>query len=426
MPIHRALGHAAPFANFKADSMTNVTASILSKLDASLLHLPNHPLRLVKERIFQFFAASRTDISSPSPLPSKFVCIDRLDPIVTVKKNFDELGFPADHVGRSQHDSYFFNRHLMLRTHMTANEREVLQAGHRAFLLAGDVYRRDEIDRTHYPVFHQVEGVRVFDEATIYDELQPVDQNPLFPDESVPKLIKSLVEQESQPAHASIYQEASARVLGDLVGRTSELLRHLFGANIPIRWQACYFPFTQPSLEAEVYFRGDWLEVLGCGILQHEFLRESLPTSSPTGLNMAWAFGLGLERIAMILYDIPDIRLFWSQDPRFLQQFKADTEVRPFQPFSKYPHMNRDMSFWLPVEGFDANGLYEIVREIAGDLVETVKLVDIFEEATTGRQSQCYRITYRSMERSLTDEEVNKLQERIRGEATQRLGVKLR
>lgn len=114
-----------------------------------------------------------------------------------------------------------------------------------------------------------------------------------------------------------------------------------------------------------------------------------------------WAFGLGLERIAMVLYNIPDIRLFWSEDTRFLSQFKAG-QITQFKPYSKYPPCYKDMSFWLPPKtvtveaGSDAGGKIEegtkgnggrkefhendyceIVREVAGDLVETVTLVSI-------------------------------------------------
>lgn len=79
-----------------------------------------------------------------------------------------------------------------------------------------------------------------------------------------------------------------------------------------------YFPFTHPSWELEVHFNGDWLEVLGCGITRHDILKSAGAPGT-----IGWAFGLGLERLAMLLYDIPDIRLFWSKDTGFLSQFKG-------------------------------------------------------------------------------------------------------
>ena len=96
-----------------------------------------------------------------------------------------------------------------------------------------------------------------------------------------------------------------------------------------------------------------------------------------------WAFGLGLERLAMVLFSIPDIRLFWSPDPRFLSQF-AEGQISSFQPYSKYPPCYRDMSFWIPEispvslstegpGGWHENDYCEIVRDVAGDLIETVE-----------------------------------------------------
>ena len=91
--------------------------------------------------------------------------------------------------------------------------------------------------------------------------------------------------------------------------------------------------------------------------------------------SIGWAFGLGLERIAMILYSIPDIRLFWSQDQRFLSQFQPG-KISKFEPYSKYPPCHKDVSFWLP-EGstLHENDMCDVVRDSAGDLVEDVKMV---------------------------------------------------
>ena len=90
--------------------------------------------------------------------------------------------------------------------------------------------------------------------------------------------------------------------------------------------------------------------------------------------SIGWAFGLGLERIAMILFGIPDIRLFWSKDPRFLEQFAPGT-ISAFKPFSKHPPCYKDVSFWLPSEKFHENDFCDLVRDTAGDSVEDVKLV---------------------------------------------------
>lgn len=148
---------------------------------------------------------------------------------------------------------------------------------------------------------------------------------------------------------------------------------------------------------------------------------------------MGWAFGLGLERLAMILFKIPDIRLFWTEDPRFHSQFTSGSMDVTFQPYSKYPPCLKDMSFWILSERkneeqkeFHVNDLMEIVRDVAGDIVEKVWLVDEFVHPKTSLSSHCYRISYRSMDRSLTNEEIDELQFKVRERTEKELAVELR
>jgi phenylalanyl-tRNA synthetase alpha chain len=163
-------------------------------------------------------------------------------------------------------------------------------------------------------------------------------------------------------------------------------------------------------------------------------MQQSILEDSGNAGKKAWAFGLGLERLAMVLFDIPDIRLFWSDDPRFSNQFKAQmfraggVGMKKFKSYSKYPPCLKDVSFWLPekVTNFTENNLCELVRGVAGNLVEEVKLIDEFHNSKTGKTSNCFRIVYRSMERSLTDEEVNELQDSVRTKMVEELGVTLR
>ena len=108
----------------------------------------------------------------------------------------------------------------------------------------------------------------------------------------------------------------------------------------------------------------------------------------------------------------------------FTKQFEAG-KISTFKPYSKYPPCFKDISFWLP-DGFEPNDFFEIGREVCGELVEKMELVDEFTNPKKGKTSHCYRITYRSMERSLTDEEVNKLQETMREKAESVLKVELR
>lgn len=390
------------------DDFTNVTPRILAKVGRNLHNQSHHPLWLIKERIKAHFYSSYIGRWG-NPL---FSVHDNLSPVVTVEQNFDSLLIPPGHPSRKQGDNYYLNRKMMLRGHTSAHQRELVSSGLDAFLLAGDVYRRDEIDASHYPVFHQMEGVRVFSNHELFSKVQNGEELSLF--ESGGRRTP-----QKQETHSL---EAVKLLEFDLKHTLTRLVTHLFGEELEIRWVDCYFPFTHPSFEMEVRFQGDWMEVLGCGVMEQELLN-----SAGAGNKAGWAFGLGLERLAMVLYSIPDIRLFWSQDERFLKQFRVQDIQQPvcFQPLSKYPPLHNDISFWLPAnsESFTENDFYELVRSVGGDLVEKVSLVDEFTHPKTGRRSQCYRIIYRHMERTLTQQEVRIVHQQIERSAETELGV---
>ena len=168
-----------------------------------------------------------------------------------------------------------------------------------------------------------------------------------------------------------------------------------------MRWVECTFPFTDPSIELEIFFNNNWLEVLGCGVLKDGVVEKSGKNSEKL---KGWAFGIGLERLAMKLFSINDIRLFWSKEKRFLSQF-SDDKIATFKAYSKYPNCYKDISFYVDNE-FNENDLFEMIRNIAGDLVEEVKCVDTFENKKINKISKCFRILYRSMDKNLTNSEV--------------------
>ncbi|CAJ1964554.1 unnamed protein product [Cylindrotheca closterium] len=354
-------------------------------LTPKLYQQPPHPLCTIKEKIETFFPG--------------FDYVDSKDPIVKSTANFDSLLIPPDHVSRSKSDTYYVDHpDVCLRTHTSAHQLELLKQGHKEFLCTGDVYRRDDIDKSHYPIFHQMEGVKVFDllpEGTMSDPEQNVEL-----------------------------------VMEDLKKTLEGLAQHLFGP-VECRWVEEYFPFTHPSLELEIWYQDDWMEVLGCGVMQPKILQDA---GYDTTKHQAWAFGLGLERLAMVLFEIPDIRLFWSQDERFWNQFQPG-EITKFQPYSKYPPCFKDVSFWVDdaaagdheaAKNFHVNELNDLLRQVGGDLIEAVELVDQFTHPKTNRESHCYRITYRSMDRSLTNQEIDALQEQVRDKISNQLNVELR
>ncbi len=340
---------------------SNITPGIQSKIGKNLHNKENHPIEIIKRKIYNFFGED-------------FKKFEDLNPIVKIEDNFDKLLIPKDHPARSVSDTYYYDENHVLRTHTSAHQNEILLAGHKKFLATGDVYRKDDIDASHYPVFHQMEGVCIMEEG----------QN------AVDELKKTL----------------------------SGLIEVLF-PGCEYRFNEDYFPFTHPSFEVEVMFQGRWMEVLGCGVVQPKIM-ENCGLADKT----AWAFGLGLERLAMVLFKIPDIRYFWSDDERFINQFQSG-DIIEFKPYSSYPPITRDMAFWTDVN-FAHNNFCEIVRETGGDLVENVSIVDEFVHPKTGKTSKCYRMVYRSNDRTLTSEEINEIQDTVKSISIDKLKVEIR
>lgn len=400
--------------SYPKDHMSNVTPKILSHLDRHLHLQKQHPLNLIKQRIVNYmYERYKQNRGMPT-----FSVHEQIPPVVTLDQNFDSLLVPKDHVSRTKSDSYYVNSSHMLRAHTSAHQSDLIKMGLDNFLVVGDVYRRDEIDSTHYPVFHQMEGVRLLGGK----EICKMSQNP-------ENDIMMFENSERNTFKQGVHTYDAAKILEvDLKNCLSGLAQHLFGEKIEYRWVDCYFPFTHPSWELEVFYKGDWLEVLGCGVMEQEILVKAGVEDK-----VGWAFGLGLERLAMVLYSIPDIRLFWSRDTGFLSQFSEagpDTKI-VYKATSKFPQCVNDISFWLPKakegdELFSPNDFYDLVRDIGGDLVEQVKLVDEFTHAKKGLSSQSYRIVYRDMSKTLTQDEANVVHKAIEAAASDSLGVTIR
>lgn len=435
--------------NYTTDEWTNVPSSIISAVPRRLHLQPDHPISITRQIIESRF---------PTPIYKHH---NTFFPVVTVGQNFDSLGFSADHPGRSRTDTYYINKSTVLRTHTSAHQADTFRANEsEGYTISADVYRRDAIDRSHYPIFHQMEGARMWDRRKVgggnvakaiwedidklpKHDLEVSDPNPtIHPErnplqsahhtaeevEAIAAHLKRSLENVVVEIFSRARQAATAAAVGDTNTDTEEPLK--------VRWIEAYFPFTSPSWELEVFWHGDWLEILGCGVVKQDlFVNADVPDQ------VGWAFGVGLERVAMLLFSIPDIRLFWSQDARFLSQFSSNPsrEIRRFVPFSKFPACYKDVSFWLRsssnsaggglrsnAQDFHENDVMEIVRDVGGDLVEDVKLVDDFTHPRTGRKSFCYRINYRSLERTLRNEEANELHQTIREQLVEKLGVELR
>ena len=193
--------------------------------------------------------------------------------IETDHYNFEALNIPADHPARDMQDTFYLPDGQLLRTHTSPVQiRHLEQNAPPVRVIApGRVYRRDAVDATHSPVFHQVE-VLAIDEGLDFSHLR---------------------------------------------GTVTHFLRAFFG-DLPVRFRASYFPFTEPSAEVDVQWRGRWLEVMGCGMVDPAVLEGlGLDPERWSG----FAAGLGVERFCMVRHGIDDIRRLYNSDLRFLEQF---------------------------------------------------------------------------------------------------------
>ena len=200
--------------------------------------------------------------------------------------NFEALNIPADHPAKDEQDTFYINGDILLRTQTSPCQVRVMEKGNLPIrmLSPGRVFRADEVDATHSPSFHQIEGM-------------VVDKNITF---------------------------------ADLKGTLQEFAKELFGEGTKVKFRPHHFPFTEPSAEMDVscfkcggsgcrFCKGEgWIEILGCGMVHPDVLRMSgINPDEYTG----FAFGMGLERISLLKYEIDDMRLLYENDVRFLKQF---------------------------------------------------------------------------------------------------------
>lgn len=297
--------------------------------------------------------------------------------IVRADISFDLFNFPKEHPARSISDTYYINDDYILRTHTTIMwyyylNQEVIKERIKKKLSTGalswgKVYRKDEIDRNHMNVFHQIDGWYLSPKS------------------------KEII------------------TINDLKTVLTEIARAIFGKNIKFRFNIDKFPYTDPSCEMEIKIGNRWVEVLGSGVV-HPAVLKNLGVN-PDEYN-GWAFGFGLERLAIISMSIPDIRLFWSNNPKIKKQLVLGNQ---YVAVSKYPAITRDVSFAVDSD-FIPNNYFDLIRDIGGILVEEVKLIDKYENPKKfgeNKISYTYRIIYRSNDRTLFSNEVDKIQKEI-------------
>ncbi len=231
-----------------------------------------HPVRRVLERIENMFRQAGFDVADGPEVEDDF-------------HNFEALNIPAHHPARAMHDTFYFDAHTLLRTHTSPVQIRTMEQGKPPFriICPGRVYRCDS-DMTHSPMFHQVEGLLVDEDVSF----------------------------------------------ADLKGVIADFLARYFEQEVAVRFRPSYFPFTEPSAEIDVacvHCQGHgcrvckqtgWLEIGGCGMVHPRVLQHG--RVDPERYS-GFAFGMGVERLAMLSYSVQDLRLFFENDIRFLRQF---------------------------------------------------------------------------------------------------------
>jgi len=220
-----------------------------------------HPVTMTAQRMQQFFMQAGFNVATGPEVESDYY-------------NFEALNIPSHHPARAMHDTFYFDAHYLLRTHTSPVQIRTMESGEPPIriICPGRVYRCDS-DQTHSPMFHQLEGLMVTERTTF----------------------------------------------AELKGLINEFLAAFFGKPLTVRFRPSFFPFTEPSAEVDILAdNGKWLEVMGCGMVHPKVLTNcGIDAEKYTG----FAFGMGIERFAMLYYGIDDLRLFFQNDVRFLRQF---------------------------------------------------------------------------------------------------------
>ena len=228
-----------------------------------------HPISRALERMEQIFSRIGYSVAEGPEVEDDY-------------HNFEALNIPSHHPARAMHDTFYFNANTVLRTHTSSVQVRTMESQQppTRIICPGRVYRCDS-DQTHSPMFHQVEGLLI-DEGVSF---------------------------------------------ADLKGTIQAFLREFFEADLEVRFRPSFFPFTEPSAEVDIRrvitkngeTKSDWLEVLGCGMVHPNVLRMS---GIDPDRYQGFAFGMGVERLAMLRYGVTDLRIFFDNDLRFLEQFR--------------------------------------------------------------------------------------------------------
>ncbi|MFP3013516.1 MAG: phenylalanine--tRNA ligase subunit alpha [Arsenophonus sp. NC-QC1-MAG3] len=268
--INKAKQEVQNLLNMRKKQLENALLNVQLATEKIDISLPGrqieygslHPVTRTIERIEEFFDELGFSVVSGPEIEDDY-------------HNFDALNIPAHHPARASHDTFWVDATHLLRTQTSGMQIRTMKSKRPPIRIVspGRVYRND-YDKTHTPMFHQIEGLII-------------DQNISF---------------------------------ANLKGTLHDFLNHFFEEKTCVRFRPSYFPFTEPSAEVEVMDKnGKWLEVLGCGMVHLNVLRN---VGIDPDIYSGFAFGIGIERLTMLRYGVTDLRVFFENDLRFLKQFR--------------------------------------------------------------------------------------------------------
>lgn len=317
--------------DYTPDEWINITERTITACQRQIIQLPHHPLNILATAISDYIQQRFVDT------PDKFHVHRNIEPMVTTAQNFDSLHIPVEHAVRQRHECIYVNRSQLLRSHMAAHYAERIAAGETNFLLVGDVYRRDCIDRLHNAKFHQLDGMRIVDRDSV---------------------TATTMEQE-------------------LKTLWTEMLKEFTRKDIDCRWTESKSLVTPGlSWNLELPHKDQYVKIMRSGIIENGVIDPE---------SIAWNFSVGLERLAIVLFDIPDIRLLSVENSQFLRQFHAERRLSrmKFKPFVQKASTQQLDAFFLLEDGvthdaFCLSDFYDLVRTIGQGNVEQVRVDEYF------------------------------------------------
>lgn len=261
---------------YKTDDWTNINRRFEPFVGANLYQKPNHPLRLTQEEVVKFFKKWFSEnINCNTELP--------------VYKNLDPI--EPNTLLEEVPNAFYVNKDLMLRTHAINREIKYLQSGVDNFMMIVDLYRRCEMDNQHFPAFHRINIIRTMD---------------------CEKLLRRSERKEVQQA------KTAQRLRDEQQAAMIEMAKYLLGTEVKYRWSDTNLASTEePSWMFEIWHAENWHRISAGGLIKNDIFERSQRIHTA-----GWEISIGLDRLAMALYNIFDMRLLWNSDPKFLNKFK--------------------------------------------------------------------------------------------------------